>query len=595
MSRPARSSAASVQALNVAAEAAPKPVLGHGGDEAPRETLDRLTAAMAKLKAAAVQPLLQKAVAAIEAEDAAAASEWSLKVLEQDEQNGFGWCLLAMARERAGDFMSSISAYESALRLLPDHAEIANDLGRLALRMGMPEQAEKFFRHFLDRRPGHPEGANNLASALRVQGRRDQAIEVLRPAIQENPTNPLLWNSLGAALAEDGDHANAEIFFAEALRLDPRFFKARYNLANALADRGAVAEALTHIDVVLPDVKAEDERQMVRLARATGLLAVGRLAEAWEDYEARIHPQFADTTAFMIDRPRWAPGADLAGKSLLVVGEQGLGDEILFANVLPDVLERLGPDGKLTLAVEPRLVPLFARSFPQAVVGGHVTFLHAGRAVRAMPFLEDASGVDLWTPIGSLMRELRPEVGAFPERVGFLTADPERVAHWRQALTSGPAGRKVGLLWKSGTARGARHRYFSAFEQWAPVLRQPGVTFVNLQYGDCTEELAWVRRELGIEVWDPPGIDLKQDLDDVAALACALDLVVGFSNATFNIAAACGAPSWLITTPGAWPRLGEADRYPWYPQARVFAPAAYGDWDTTMAEVAQALDGFTKG
>ena len=74
-----------------------------------------------------------------------------------------------------------------------------------------------------------------------------------------------------------------------------------------------------------------------------------------------------------------------------------------------------------------------------------------------------------------------------------------------------------------------------------------------------------------MDVWTPPGIDLKNDLDDLAALTCALDLVVGQANATTNIAAACGAPTWLISTPGAWPKLG-TDRYPWYPQVRVFIP-----------------------
>jgi ADP-heptose:LPS heptosyltransferase len=98
-----------------------------------------------------------------------------------------------------------------------------------------------------------------------------------------------------------------------------------------------------------------------------------------------------------------------------------------------------------------------------------------------------------------------------------------------------------------------------------------------------------------VDIWSPPGIDLKHDLDDVAALSSAMDLVLGFSNATLNIAAACGAPAWLITTPGAWPRLGTEDRYPWYPQVRVFAPAAYGAWGPVMGEVAAALQSFAVG
>ena len=91
-----------------------------------------------------------------------------------------------------------------------------------------------------------------------------------------------------------------------------------------------------------------------------------------------------------------------------------------------------------------------------------------------------------------------------------------------------------------------------------------------------------------MDVWTPPGIDLKADLDDVAALCCALDLVIGPANATSNLAAAAGVPCWLISTPGAWPKLG-TDHYPWYPQVRVFNPPALNQWDTVMQEVASAL------
>ena len=123
------------------------------------------------------------------------------------------------------------------------------------------------------------------------------------------------------------------------------------------------------------------------------------------------------------------------------------------------------------------------------------------------------------------------------------------------------------------------------------MLATPGISFINLQYGDCEEELAQAKREFGVEIWTPPGIDLKKDLDDVTALCVALDLVVGFANASFNLAAAAGAPAWLISTPGSWPRLG-TDRYPWYPQARVFVPATYGGWDEVMAQIAEAMGEF---
>ncbi|MFZ5718293.1 MAG: tetratricopeptide repeat protein [Pseudomonadota bacterium] len=589
---PTQTSAAAL----AAAQAATGVSGGVVGEAGSRDAVAQLSAAVAGLKGMAARPLLQRAVEAIHAQDWPAAAQWATKALGADERSGFGWYLLGIAQERRGDFASSVQAYEAALKLTPDNPDIAKDLGRLAYRMGMKPQAEKLFRLFLAQRPDHQEGINNLACALRDQGRYAEAVEVLRPAIVNDPSAVLLWNTMGTVMSEQGDFANAEVFFQEALRLDPGFFRARYNLGNARVMQGDAAGALEACDAALKRVTAPDDRQMMRLARATILMSLGRIGEGWDEYEARHDPSFSGTTQYLFDRPRWEPGADLAGRSLLVAAEQGLGDEILFSNVLPDVIERLGPDGRLTLAVEPRLIALFQRTYPQARVVAHATYDVGGRLVCHAPDLQDdLDGIDLWVPMGSLLREHRRTLDAFPERVGLLTPDPDRVAHWRQVLAEhAPAGPKVGLLWKSAVSRDARHRYFSPFNAWAPVLKTPGVVFVNLQYGDCADELAAAERDLGVRIWPPPDIDLKQDLDEVAALCAAMDLVVGFANATLNIAAAVGAPTWLISTPNAWPRLGTG-RYPFYPQVRVFLPERLGDWSTVMGEVAEALHAHTDG
>ncbi|MDP3176215.1 MAG: tetratricopeptide repeat protein [Phenylobacterium sp.] len=592
MSRPGQSSAVSQTALEAGAVATPPRLSAEAmGRSGSSEALAKLDAAVAELRAIAIQPLLQASINALNSGDAQAGAEWAIKTLEKDERNGLAWYLLAFAREAAGDFVSSIRCYETALTLLPDHAEVANDLGRLAFRMGMIEQAEKLFRHFIDRHPFNPEGANNLACAVRDMGRHDEAAAILKDALLANPEVPMMWNTLGTVVTEQGEVHTARVFFEEALRLDPAFAKARYNRGNTRLALGDVAGALEDCEAALALKPPEGERQMMQLARSTILIADGRLADGWDAYEARLDPQFADVTQFMVDRPRWAPGDDLAGKSLLVIGEQGLGDEVLFANTLPDVIEALGPDGRLSIAVEKRLVPLFQRSFPGARLGAHATFSAGGRSVRLTPSLEDHADIDLWTPIGSLLREFRRSPEAYPLRARYLIPDPARVAHWRAELEQALDGPRVGLLWKSLIKAGARSRYFSPFEQWEPVLRTPGVCFVNLQYGDCAEEIAQAERELGVSIWTPPRIDLKADLDDVAALTCALDLTIGFSNATLNLAGACGAPTWLISTPGAWPRLG-ADRYLWYPQTRLYAPSAFGEWAGVMQAVADDLDAF---
>lgn len=590
MTRPSRTGDTSAIALSAAQATPARPgqaadAMGAAGS---RDALRRLNAAIGELKALSVEPLLNRAVAALEAEDHETGGRLAIQALEQDERNGFAWYLLAISRERAGDFVSSITCYESALALLPNQADVANDLGRLAFRMGMKVEAEKLFRHFLAAKPNHPEGANNLACAIRDQDRAEEAIEILRPAIEANPTAAMPWNTLGTIVTEQGDLEAAQTFFDEALRLQPNFPKAQYNRGNVRLSLGRPEEALTDCDIALAGTLAQDERQMMRLSRSTILMELGRTAEGWEDYEARLHPQFADFTQIQAPGAPWRPNADLAGRALLVFGEQGLGDEVMFANLIPDVIDALGPDGRLTLAVEARLVPLFQRSFPQARVGAHATYAVAGRTVRVAPFVGDDEAIDYCAPLGSLLRQFRPSVESFPARPGFLTADPQRVAHWRDVLRQAPEGLKLGLLWKSGLMNGARRRFFSAFEAWREVLKVPGISFINLQYGDCAAELEQARRDLGVDIWTPPGIDLKQDLDDVAALTCALDLVIGFPNATVNLAGACGANAWVTSAPGAWPRLG-SDHYPWYPQVRVFKAAALGDWAPMLSEMAAAL------
>lgn len=588
--RAARSSVSAValgQAEPANAIVRPKIAAAIEGDSASAEALARLEAAVKEIKALAAAPLLRRALSAVRSGDFKACADHCLKALQQDEENGIAWYLLAIAREKVGDFKSSIQCYESALALVDDQAVVANDLGRLALRLGMHEIAVQLFAHAVARFDTAPEPANNLAASLRELNRYDEAIEVLRTAITRAPETPMLWNTLGSVLAEQGEPAGALTFFDEALRLEPNYGKARYNRGNAKLLLNDPQAAFEDCEAAMKGAENAAETAMMTLARSTIRMALGDVGPGWDDYEIRFSPALDSNVQFRMGCPRWKAEDDLSGKRLLLMAEQGLGDEVLFANTIPDILEALGPKGALTICVERRLVDLFKRSFPKATVYPHGTYKVDGRTVRVAQDITDWTQYDLWMPMGSALTVFRRTVESFPDRTRFLQADKRRVKHWTKILSALP-GPKVGILWKSLKTQGMRNRYFSPFEQWAPVLTTPGVTFVNLQYGDCAEELAQARRDLGVEIFNPPGIDLKADLDDVAALCCALDLTLGFANATINIGAACGAPSWMISTPGAWTRLG-TDRLPWYPQMRVFLPETFGQWGPVMTEVAGAL------
>lgn len=557
------------------------PVLGDAASDA---ALERLRGQLA-----GASPELDRALQAIARDDFAEAAQAAEAAAQARADDGPAWYVLGIAREKLGLFVPSLEAYERALALLPNHADLANDLGRLAARLGMPELAAPLFALHLSARPGSKEASVNLALALSEQCRYGEAVEVLKPAVQASADDPVLWNALGQVLLQQGEPQTALTFFDEALRLDPDFTPARFNRSAARLDLGDASGALVDCEAALAAPAGPEEVAVMGYARALTLLCAGKIAEGWEAYAARLSPDFSGSPRFLAGRPAWRPGAPLAGRSLLVVGEQGLGDEVMFASVLPDVVEALGPDGRLTLAVEPRLVELFRRSFPQAVVGAHSTDKSEAHPLRGVPFLAAPEAMDLWAPIGALLAAYRPDLDSFARPPGYLRPDPKAVERWRAWLAGLPAGPKVGVTWKSGMTGGERRRVYPPFEAWAPVLETPGAVFVNLQYGDASAEVA-AAANAGIALHTPPGIDLKADLDDLAALTAALDLVIGVANATTQLSGAVGAPLRLLLAPAAWPALG-SDRYPWHPQARV-AHAPRFAWGEAMAEAAAELQGL---
>jgi tetratricopeptide (TPR) repeat protein len=278
---------ASTAALFAASEPAvavrPRMTTGDESDTRSQEALGRLNQALAELQAMKVAPLLRRATAALEAEDAHQAAELALEALSIDEHSGVAWHVLAIAREKVGDFKSAIQCYESALALSIDQADIANGLGRLAYRLGKKELAVKLFALYHAARPDCIQGVNSLACVQRDLHDYAPAIETLRPAIEANPQSSLLWNTLGTVLAEQGDMATALTFFEEALRFDPAHPHALYNRANARLDQGDLDGALTDCDAAIALTKAPSDLAMMRLARSTILLCGGRVGAGWDD------------------------------------------------------------------------------------------------------------------------------------------------------------------------------------------------------------------------------------------------------------------------------------------------------------------------
>ncbi len=492
------------------------------------------------------------------------------------------WSRRARERVAAGDLTGALDAYQQALALEPQSLDIAGHLAGLAFRLGQFDMAEKFYAHVITKGRQDTATLTAYVAALREQSRYDEAIDLLKNIVGQRPGEAALWEGLGAVMAARGDCDTALVFFEEALRLDPDDVHARFQRGCALLDKGETRTGLRDVIVCADTFRDPDNRASAGITAAQALLALGELPAGWARYAARHKAGIVHEVVYDLSLPRWR-GGDIKSTRLFVSAEQGLGDEVLFGTLLPDLAAEAA---SLGIGVEPRLVPLFQRSFPGAVVVAHGTQARDGRVWRDFPEL-DQDGFDHWACMGDFLAGKRGRIADFPARAAFLTPDPARVEHWRAYLAALGPEPKVGLLWKSMKHNAQRDRYFSPFAQWKDILALDGVQFINLQYGDTAAEMAEAEAA-GFSIHTPQGIDLKQDLDDLAALCSALALVLGPSNATSNIAAACGVPVWILTTPGAWQKLG-TDRYPWYPTARTFAPPTLADWSPAMAEIRVAL------
>ncbi len=529
---------------------------------------------------------------------AAKAARLCMKALDAAPDFALANHAMALSLERLGRLSSALTFYERAWTLDPSDAEIYLNLGMVAWKLDMLEGAEKFLRLHNKMAPRSSAGIANLAGLLRDMQKFEDSVELLRAAIYADAENAELWNSLGTTLLESGEPEQAITFYQEAARIQPDYARAHYNMAFALDLMGDNAEAIIHFRKALAlDPKPED-RVTMEHGLSMALLAAGEMEEGWALYERRLHPLYKKRVEFAVQRPYWS-GADpgeVRGKRLLLVGEQGLGDEIMHAGALEDAFDLVGPDGAVGLVCEKRLTDIMARSFPRLqFVGRHATVFKEGVQIRAVMDAEESFKPDLWAPLGSLQRALRPSPQAFPSATpgdhAYFTADPDRAAALRAQVEALPGGVRVGFTWKSKLMKGNRTKYFSPFELWRPVLETPGCTFVCLQYGEIDEELARCARDFGVTIHQIEGLDLMNDLEGVGILGSLLDVSIGQHNTSLALTAAYGGETFVLS-PGKtqWTTFG-TDRLPWSPGSTLFAPEKFRDFADPVGRIAQALAG----
>lgn len=482
---------------------------------------------------------------------------------------------------QAGRHLEAIERFEAALALEPESAKILFALGSTAQALGMPAPAELFYRRVLAAEPGRIEALVNLANLLRTTGQFDAAIALLEPALAQSPHSPELALTLGSACREKGDEANAVRHYRAALGLSPNYQPALVNLADLLCDAGERAEARTLYDRA---IKTDPGQPQARMNRAILHFLNGDLKEGWRDYDARLTIP-GKVPASELTFSAWT-GAPLKRSRLLVRAEQGVGDQLLFASLIPELAARAREDGgTILLECEPRLVPLFARSFPGVTVKSAQLRSINGVVTADYGWLKQAGGANAAIPMGSLPRYLRPRAESFPNPHRFLAPDAQEIAHWKNQFGE----KAIGLCWRSGKSGGHRSIQYAPLDAWGEFLRElPETgTLVCVQYDATAEEISALEQISGRKILVPRGIDQKQELDRAGALLSALDALVTAPTAVAWLGAGAGVPTFKILYDTSWTALGQSYE-PFAPSCVCVMPDMRGDWANTFAK-AKAL------
>ncbi|MFC0402645.1 tetratricopeptide repeat protein [Paraburkholderia rhizosphaerae] len=529
-----------------------------------------------------------------------------------------------------GDHCAAATLLDRSLTLDPSNAECWSNRGLVAAASDQHELSLHCYRNALRLKPAFADAHNNLAVALQSQGALDEAVDHYRRALAIDPSLVDAHVNLGSALGKLGRHDDAYAHYEIALSLDPRSAQAHFNAGNARQARGdfaaaadhfrqAVAAAPTFADAYVnlgtalgklgeyPEAERHYRQAVALNGNATNLVCLGaslgaqgrhdeeepfyRAALALEPDQPDAHQNLAwlylkrgdylrgwaeyakrwrasDYEAIAVEGIAEWRGEPIDGKRILLVREQGFGDQFQFLRYAQVLAGRGATVDVCTRA------PLL--ELAQRVPG-------VRRAWTGTP----GGDYDFWVSLMSVPACIGTDLHTIPATVPYLFADPLKAAHWRTRLRDTVGAQpKVGLVW-AGSPTFGNDRYRSMpLAALAPLCELTGVAWLNLQKGVAREQLAVLPDAIR-------PIDFTAELNDfadTAALIDNLDLVITVDTAVAHLTGAMGKPVWVMLPANSdWRWLEHRSDSPWYPTARLFRQTMLGDWAPVVERMRDAL------
>jgi tetratricopeptide (TPR) repeat protein len=485
------------------------------------------------------------------------------RVLKLNRDNFDALHFLGMLQHQRGRPREALQSLDRALALAPHHLDAQNSRGIVLLECKRTAEALAAFDGVLARAPDHLQARVNRANALAALSRFDEAMADYDAALKRAPGHPLVLFNRGNALREQNRDTEAIADYDRTLAAMPQHAGAWQNRGLALAAQNRHEEAVASYDRALA---LQPQNADAHFNAALSLLTIGDYRRGFAEYEWRVKRRGMSGPA-RFRAPPWLGGSPLAGRTILLHAEQGLGDTVQFARYMP-LLARAGAN--VVLEVQPELKDLLAGLPGAAAV--------IARGDKLPPF-------DLHCPLASLPLAMNTELATIPTEFPYLKSSEPHLARWRSRLEtiSRPC---VALVW-SGRAAHANDRNRSiALAELEPLIAMPGIHFVSIQrelrVGDA-ERLASQPciTHLGEQL---------SDFADTAAILSLLDLLICVDTSVVHVAGALGRPAFVLLPfqpDWRWGLSGE--RSPWYPALRLFRQQRPGDWAGVIDRVRAAL------
>ena len=501
--------------------------------------------------------------------------------IEIKPSNVEAYCNLGKLLQEKGQLDEATQVFRRAIKHHPNNAEMYYHLGTTLYKQGRLTQATQVYRQTIELQPSHTEAHYNLGLALQQQEQFDQAIQIYQQAIALQPNFVAPYNNLGILLTKQRKFDQAIKIYRQSIEIDPDNIEIYNNLGVIFQELGELEEsAQSYHKAIKINPKFAEAHKNLGIA----LLLKGELDDGWKHYEWRNKCDDFPTENRIFPQPIW-DGSNIAGKSILVWAEQGIGDQIMFASIFEDLLKT-----KVDTIVEceRRLIPLFQRSFPQ------IDFVPQENPIQ--PRLLDNS-VNFQVPMAGLGQWFRTEERSFLSNKNFyLHACPEKTLKIRNKYQKLANGKMlVGISWKStGIDQTKAETKSTSLENWKPILSRQDCFFINLQYGDVRQEIEeYASVQNNLPIYLDEEIDSLENLDDFSAQVSVLDLVMSIDNTTVHMAGALGKKVWnLLPHIPDWRWMLKRKDTPWYPSMKLFRQTSMNNWSDVFQQVSLELNQY---